>query len=190
MKIQIFGLTLAAATLCFAPAAQSEVITNQYVKPFIDVQVNRAVGKSNFVQGTPQSSTRSLSQSSVVVPGSISIPKIGCESCGGISKVPTSSYAAPVVVVNTLVAPTVQVQANIAVNSKNGVQGGAQSAAINANQNVMITGGKGADNNYVYNTTYTPIYQYQYNYAAYSKGVTQGGATTADNKLTQTTTVK
>jgi hypothetical protein len=189
MKIQLFGLTLAAATLCFAPAAQSEVITNQYVKPIIDVQVNQAVNKSNFIQGTPQSSNLSVSQSSVVVPGSISIPKTNCGSCGG-TKIPTSSYAAPVVVVNTIVAPTIQVQANIAVNSKNGVQGGTQLATTNANQNVLVTGGKGADNTYVYNTTYTPIYQYQYNYAAYSKGLVQGGATNAVNTLNQTTTVK
>jgi hypothetical protein len=186
MKIQLFGLTLAATTLWFAPAAQSEVINNQYVKPVIDVQVNQAVNKSNFVQGTPQLSNLSVSQTSVVVPGSIAIPKI---QLPGGSKILTPSYAAPVVVVNTIVAPTIQVQANIAANSKNGVQGGTQLANTNANQNVLVTGGKGADNNYVYNTAYTPIYQYQYNYAAYSKGIVQGGATGAVNNLNQNTTV-
>jgi hypothetical protein len=188
MKTQLFGLTLAATTVCFAPAAQSEVINNQYVKPIIDVQVNKAVNQNGFIQGTPQSSILSVSQSSVVVPGSISIPKIDCGSCGG-SKVSTSGYAKPTVVVNTIVAPTVQVQANIAANSKNGVQGGGQSATTNANQNVVVTGGQGADNTYVYNTTYTPILQYQYNYAVNSKGLVQGGATNANNNLNQNTTV-
>ena len=188
MKIKLFGLTLAATTLCFAPAAQSEVINNQYVKPVIDLQINQAVNKNNFVQGAAQSSNIGVSQSSIVVPGSISIPKTNFQLPGG-SKVPTSSYAAPVVVVNTIVAPTIQVQANIAANSKNGVQGGTQLATTNANQNVLVTGGKGADNTYVYNTSYTPIYQYQYNYAAYSKGIIQGGATGAVNNLNQNTTV-
>ena len=94
MKIKLFGLTLAATTLCFAPAAQSEVINNQYVKPVIDLQINQAVNQNNFVQGAAQSSNLGVSQSSVAVPGSISIPKI---QLPGGSKMPTSSYAAPVV---------------------------------------------------------------------------------------------
>jgi hypothetical protein len=188
MKIQTLGLTLAATTLCFAPAAQSEVINNQFIKPVIDVQVNQAVNKNNFVQGSAQSSNLFVNQASVVAPGSISLPKIDLKLPGG-SKILAPSYAAPVVVVNTIVAPTVQVQANIAANSKNGVQGGTQLANTNANQNVLVTGGKGADNTYVYNTSYTPVYQYQYNYAAYSKGVVQGGATGVVNNLNQNTTV-
>jgi hypothetical protein len=188
MKIQLFGLTLAATTLCFVPAAQSEVIINQYVKPIIDVQVNQAVNKSNFVQGTAQSSNLFVNQASVAVPGSISLPTTNFKLPYG-SKVGNPSYAAPVVVVNTVVAPTIQVQANIAVNSKNGVMGGSQVAATNVNQNVSVTGGKGADNTYVYNTSYTPIYQYQYNTAVYSKGIIQGGGTSAVNNLNQSTTV-
>ncbi len=182
MKVQLFWLTLVSA-FNLADPTHAQSINNTTFAPNIQVQFNRAIGMNGFTQGGSQLSNISIEQSSIVESGSM--PAFSRQSQLSFPNIDPTNYTMPIVITNTIVAPTIQIQGNIAVLSSNGTQGGSQDAKTNTAQNVLVTGTEGNNNTYIYNTNYSPVYQYQINYAAYSKNIIQGGATSTTNNSLQ-----
>jgi hypothetical protein len=183
VKIQLFWLTLVSALSVVAPT-QAQSINNTTFAPNLQVQFNRAIGMNGFTQGGSQLSNISIGQSSIVTPPSM--PSFSPHPQISAPNISLTNYNSPPnVIINTIVAPTIQIQGNIAVLSNNGIQGGTQDAKTNTAQNVLVTGTEGNNNTYIYNTNYSPVYQYQINYAAYSKNIIQGGATSTTNNSLQ-----
>jgi hypothetical protein len=182
VKIQLFWLTLVSALAITAPT-QAQTINNTTFAPNIQIQLNRAIGMNGFIQGGSQLSNISIGQSSIVTPPSM--PSFSPHPQISAPNISLTNYSPPTVIINTIVAPTIQIQGNIAILSNNGIQGGTQAANTNTTQNVVVTSTEIKDNTYIYNTNYSPVYQYQLNYAAYSKNIIQGGATSTTNNSLQ-----
>lgn len=177
MKIQLFGLTF-ATILSSATSSSAQSINNIVISPIIQNQLNTAIGLNNFAQGGGQVTNLAIGQLAIVksiAPARSSIP---------------TSFTYPTIITNTIIAPVIQIQTNIAILSRNGIQGGTQGVTINTSQNTLVSGVKSNNNTYIYNNSYTPVYQYQVNYAAYSENIQQGGASTIFNNAFQGAIVK